>query len=54
VDETRQCVREELLAHGRQEELLQALLGPAPEIATSSEVAIEEEQDETVAEEDAG
>jgi 5-methylcytosine-specific restriction protein B len=37
VDESRQRVREELLAPSRKEELVQAMLAPAPEIVTSAD-----------------
>jgi 5-methylcytosine-specific restriction protein B len=53
VDETRQRIREELFTPARREELVQALLAPAPEIMTSplavlvDETAEEPEEPET-------
>jgi hypothetical protein len=47
VDESRQKIRDELFASGRREELIQALIAPAPEIATSGNVtAVNEDADE--------
>jgi 5-methylcytosine-specific restriction protein B len=39
VDESRQKIRDELFASGRREDLIQALIAPAPEIATSGNVS---------------
>ena len=39
VDESKQRIREELFAPSRHDELVQALLSPAPEIATSPDAA---------------
>jgi 5-methylcytosine-specific restriction enzyme B len=48
VDDVRQRVREELFAQNKWPELVQALLGPAPEIVTASAaVTAPEEAEET-------
>jgi 5-methylcytosine-specific restriction enzyme B len=47
VDESRQKIRDELFASGRREDLIQALIAPAPEIATSGNMtAVSENSDE--------
>jgi 5-methylcytosine-specific restriction protein B len=51
VDESRQRIRDELLAPDRRDELIQALLAPCPEIATSREVVALAEQEEEPEEE---
>lgn len=53
VDENRQRIHHELFAPARQDELIRALLAPAPDIATSSQaVAAESEQLEEQNEDD--
>jgi 5-methylcytosine-specific restriction protein B len=45
VDEARQRIRVELLEPGRRDELVQALLSPSPELATSREIVAQPEAD---------